>query len=441
MPSTWPALPTVSTANRKMHGATTTFSSPDIPSPGRPRWFKSTTSRNSGTNERRRRLSRGGVVAGRGVKAGVTAAAWLLACLWTTAVLGAAPPPEQAYNHTVSKSIPWAHSPFISRVQASVGVLNTKPDAGERFIKDESAIADGKRHGTATWFARESTPTLFQAVSPPLPANTTSYVICLGLFVPPSRPGPGPATPIGLHWRSQLHEAGKHIIVVNSYNNGDDRGSSPATSMNAWAYASALALKTEVYARAQNVFIIRCGFEGDIRDITELPGYLQKLGVATDEVVSYDSIGHGLRFAVDDAQVRIMRCARQGSSSEHYVGRTIDFEMSKKLDTNIQTPMSSGDYAALIKGFLRQHAFVSLLHCFTGEQYAAPVGEGVKVGSIAAQVKHALRDKEVVTVGMRGKSYVGLRNNGVEWEGVVPRPMDRQDRWVVPAIEKGVYYD
>jgi len=369
---------------------------------------------------------------------------------------------QNVHNLTVSRGRPFAHADFKVVPKAQMAEINTRPAGGDRFIAGRGRVFEGRRHGGATWVETRDTAGLYQARCARVPENTPSTVVCVGQFDPRGRSGGASgsrggsgsgrkAAVAGPPWRSQLNEPGTHVIICNSYNTASDRrpGTDGMTTNQCFRF-SGEALRSMYSAGSGNrVVLVKCGFgatpragAAEIIKVSRLPNCLRNLRppVRNESVVTVDTLGHGKHIRVMQSSVRVMKCARKApANAMDLVGRAPDF--SNEIGAP-EFALDSAAYAGLLAPFLKAHAFVNLLHCFTGEGYKSPIGPRPDVPSIAGQVKAAEVMPSTVTVtGVVGVvnfpvQYTDTNENG-RWDPGepispgVPRPSGVGDRWDV----------
>jgi hypothetical protein len=240
-----------------------------------------------------------------------------------------------------------------------------------------------------------------------------------------------------------LNEPGTHVIVANIYNIQADNAPDPqGLTLNQIAELSVGALRTMYAAGGGNrVVIVTCGSAGtDIAGIGNLPAHLAGLqpAVQNGSVITFDTVGHGRRWRIMQSTVRAMLCARRAPANAlDVVGRAADYA---NVIQQPEVALDVANYAQIIRPFLRDNAFVNLLHCFTGEGYVSPVQGVGQVRSVAGQLKTAL-PATVTVVGIQGicatpveftdTSGDGRWQQGEPIEGFVPRPEEVGDMWEV----------
>ena len=352
---------------------------------------------------------------------------------------------ENVHNLTVSETKRFAHGTFNVVATPQPATLNTRP-VNVSFIPGTGEVVEYRRHpGGIFWIKTFDGADRHTARCPPIPANTSSHVVCKGQFAPPGV-GVGPPAP-GPTWRSELTEAGVHVIVINAYNRlADEAPGADGVSYNQTVSLSGDALEREYPANGgDRVVKLKCGTGGNIIMISRLPRYLRNLDppVANGSVVTYGTLGHGRRWditrnpVIGQQTVRVMLCARSAADALDLVGRVADFA----AETNPpEHPMNAPAYAGRVRPFLRAHAIVNLWHCYTGEPYTSPAtGRGVQ--SVAGQVNAALPG-DVTVIGIIGDctfpffNFDDINPDGV-WQpgeritGYVPHPWDPGNPWDV----------
>ena len=347
-----------------------------------------------------------------------------------------ASPARNVHNNSVTRQDAWDTRPFVVKNQQMVAELNTVPSDGS-FVPGSGRVVVSERHNNVPWSTKVNSAILHQALSPPIPANTSSQVICIGLFATP--PG-GQGTPPP--WRSDLFKPGVHVIVINQYNTeADCKADSKGVSHNMLYIYSGDALVAK-YARDSSGRVLRvtCGLSGDIQQIDQLPGYLRNLNppVADHTVNTYDTLGHGAcyEFTVNGVTERamVMQGARQTLNQLDTIGNPTDLAIIQLGNPPDWHPLTFAQYADLIRPFLRDDAIVNFLHCLTGEPYkffADATGQGrVNRPSVAAQLDAAIGGN-VIASGITNicrfeYDFYDLNGNGHvdpgEVDGYPPQP-------------------
>jgi len=362
---------------------------------------------------------------------------------------GAAPPPRATYRNVVSPVNAWDLQPYNVQPAETQAVLETTPAGGSSFVPKSGKVASCERHGGQPWVIGDNTAAMCKALSPPIPANTASQVICIGQFAVAGGPGPAPGNPPV--WRSDLYKPGVHVIVVNLYNR-DSSIDVPegSISLNDSVNLAADALKEKYRNMDTNgrTVYVKCGLGGNIQKFADLPAYLAGLTppAANNSVVTYDTLGHGAHFTrppeIGSPFTIFMECARSGADEMDMVGLAADWQILQALPEPPSRPpatmhfMATTAYAGIIAPFLTDTAIVNLDHCYTGDGYkfytAADYNSRQEdKPSIAQQLKGAL------PAGVRVMGIAGYISFPITKEIVLHPPPDFYPRGRVPAPDAG----
>jgi len=325
---------------------------------------------------------------------------------------------RNVHNNYVSPLNAHASKGFVVRQSDMVAELNTRPEdiKNSPFVPNTGKVINTERHNTLLWAGEENSDTLFQAVSPVIPGNMSSQVICIGQFQMGGGGGDkkGQAQTIYTPWRSELLNTGVHIIVVHVYlNNTGDRtpeGNVYNVSLEDIRIASARMLRTVYKSTGDRVVLVQCGYgDSDIKQIRELPNYLQSLNPIVEHgtVRTYSTIGHGGWWTLDKHIMKVLHSAT--AKDYEFVGDKEDFEFIYNAQTGTTPPVAPNpgqllgltiqDYAAFLDPFLSKKALINLYHCYSGTDYDFPTRN--EKTSIAKQFKSSFEmGKEVTVVGI-----------------------------------------
>jgi hypothetical protein len=281
-----------------------------------------------------------------------------------------------------------------------------------------------------------------------LERDQTEDAVVMGVFQPRQR-RPGTAGGVGTGdaleshldkestWRSQLVEPGVHVIVVNRYLRAGDQTPNPGYGLNRNEvfYFAGQALQ-EIHrvsgadGNPDRVVLLTCGLGGDIERIAGLPVYLRGLDPLVEDgtVITYDTIGHGIRHdlvgkyqngpgqpveVIPLGTLRALRAARSGQEEADWVGKAAELQPFLPLPNEIAHLLEAETgYAPLVGPFLKEHAVVTLAHCYTGEDYDLkdlndPAPPATVRPSVARQVDAGL-PAEVTVIGFKGNCATGV---------------------------------
>lgn len=324
---------------------------------------------------------------------------------------------RNVHNNYVSPLNAHASKGFVVRQSDMVAELNTRPEdiKNSPFVPNTGKVINTERHNTLLWAGEENSDTLFQAVSPVIPGNMSSQVICIGQFQMGGGGGDkkGQAQTTYTPWRSELLNTGVHIIVVHVYLNyiGDRMPNAYGLWDENIRIASARMLRTVYNSTGDRVVLVQCGYENsNIKQIRELPEYLRKLKppVEHGSVRTYSTIGHGGEWTF--ASKHTMNVLYSATEKDHeLVGDKEDFEFIYNAQNPTTPPVAPKpgqllgltiqDYAAFLDPFLSKKALINLYHCFSGTDYDFPTRN--ETTSIAKQFKSSFETgKEVTVVGI-----------------------------------------
>lgn len=289
-------------------------------------------------------------------------------------------PPQVQYSHAVSKTKPLVFSTYTIQNTDTIAVLNTVPVAGEEFVDGSGKLVSSKLHGGQGWqipipVSENNSKTLVKAVSPPIPKNESSCIFVNGKFKQGGNGGGASKGVIAPKWSSLIEEPGAHVILAHQYH--DD-------TIGVLTISSGLAL-LNLYPAANKRLLVQIG-DGSgtdhLPDITGLAAYLTGKGLAEKDIVTLDSLGHGIVDPIAQSEVTLIKSGMT-PVGYHIVGNSDDLQADPLLENTI----SSSDYVQNFSGFLKDESRVMLWHCWSGQSYKSFDGNNTMSSPILSFVK------------------------------------------------------